>query len=65
MSCKGFKYEYRLDSKYPQEYEIVCSAYLQVGWEAVGVLPDEGLPTHVVFEWQQDGPPTYPSVPWP
>ena len=65
MSCKGFKYEYRLGSKYPQEYEAVSLAYLQAGWKAVGVLPDEGLPTHVVFEWQQDGPPTYPSVPWP
>lgn len=31
MSRKGFRYEYRLSSKYPQEFEAVTFAYLQAG----------------------------------
>ena len=65
MSRKGFRYEYRLSSKYPQEFEAVTFAYLQAGWKSVGALPAEGLPTHLVFEWQGDGPPIYPFVNWP
>lgn len=65
MSSKGFRYEYELQSKYPQEYEAVNFAYLQAGWKEIGALPEEGLPTHIIFEWQNDGTPYYPSVNWP
>lgn len=65
MSCKGFRYEYKLSSVYPQECEAVIFAYLQAGWREVGCLPDTGVPTHIIFEWQKDGPPNYPFVIWP
>ena len=65
MSSKGFKYEYHLNSKYPHEYEAVNFAYLSAGWKEIGALPDEGIPTHIVFEWPHDGPPIHPSVNWP
>ncbi len=65
MSKKGFRYEYRLSSVFPQEYEAVNFAYLQAGWKEVGAIPDEGIPTHIVFEWQKDGPPIFPFVNWP
>lgn len=65
MSCKGFKYEYKLNTRYPQEYEAVNFAYLQAGWREVGALPAEGIPTHIIFEWTKDGPPFYPFVNWP
>lgn len=65
MSCKGFHYEYKLSSIYPQEYEAVNFAYTQAGWKEIGVLPDEGIPSHIIFEWQHDGPPIYPFVNWP
>lgn len=65
MSCKGFRYNYKLKSKYPQEYEAVNFAYTNAGWDEVGALPDDGIPTHIVYEWQKDGPPIYPFVNWP
>lgn len=66
MSNKGFQYSYKLSSHYPQEYEAVNFAYLQAGWKEVGVLPPEtGFPTHIIFEWQGDGPPFFPPVNWP
>ena len=65
MSRKGTIYHYPLQSQYPQEYEAVNFAYTQSGWKEVGALPEIGLPTHIVFEWQKDSPPIYPMVNWP
>lgn len=65
MSCKGFRYVYKLSSIYPQEYEAVNFAYLQAGWKEIPTLPESGLPTQIVFEWQQDCPPVFPTVNWP
>ena len=65
MSCKGFRYDQPLTSKYPQEYEAVVFAYTQAGWKEVRAKPDTGIPTHITFEWLYDGPPHYPSVNWP
>lgn len=65
MSNKGYRFEYRLTSGYPHEYEAVSFAYLQAGWKEVSARPEAGLPTHIVFEWQQDGPPIFPVVNWP
>lgn len=65
MSCKGFRYEYKLSSVYPQEFEAVTFAYLQAGWKTAGILPEVGIPSHIIFEWQKDGPPIYPFVNWP
>lgn len=64
MSCKGQRYAYPLKSKYPQEYEAVVFAYTQAGWKEVGAKPEDGIPTHIIFEWQQDGPPYSPDVNW-
>ncbi len=67
MSCKGFRYEYKLSSKYPAEGEAVIDAYTQAGWEYAGILPedDDTELTHIVFEWPYDRPPIYPHVSWP
>lgn len=65
MSCKGRRYAYKLKTIFPQEYEAVNFAYLQVGWKEVGSIPDDGIPTHIVFEWTRDGPPVYPDVNFP
>ena len=63
---KGFRYEYKLSSKLPQEYEAVNFAYLNAGWVQVGMLPVEGNDiTHIIYEWQKDCPPYYPPVNWP
>lgn len=64
MSSKGFRYNYELESHYPQEYEAVNFAYTNAGWEEIGALPDKGIPTHIVYEWKKDGPPVYPFVNW-
>lgn len=64
MSMKGFRYQYPLKSHYPTEYEAVLFAYTGVGWKEVGFLPDEGFPTHIIFEWEKNTPPLYPSVNW-
>lgn len=65
MPRKGTLYNYPLKSIYPQEYEAAVFAYSQAGWKEVGALPAEGLPTHIIFEWQLDSPPIYPAVAWP
>ena len=65
MSRKGFRHKYELSSLQPQEYEAVVFAYLQAGWVEIEVLPEAGSPKYIVFEWQKDGPPCYPSVNWP
>lgn len=66
MSRKGFRYAYPLKSTNEamlgQELDKVGNAYQDAGWIEVDFLPEEGFPTHVVFEWQNDGPPIYPSV---
>lgn len=64
LSMKGFRYQYHLKSHYPTEYEAVLFAYSQVGWKEVGFLPDEGFPTHIIFEWEKNTPPLYPAVNW-
>lgn len=65
MSRKGFQYEYRLSSEYPQEFEAVSFAYLQAGWKVISAIPETGLPTQIVFEWTKDSPPHFPPVNWP
>lgn len=64
MSCKGFRYEYKLKTYYPHEYEAVNFAYLQAGWKEIDVH-ETGIPTRVIFEWPYDRPPIYPAVNWP
>lgn len=65
MSRKGFRYTYKLQSNSPAELGKVGDAYQNAGWIEVDFLPESGPPTHVIFEWQNDGPPIYPSVDWP
>lgn len=38
MSCKGFRYEYKLTSHDILEYEAVNFAYTQAGWKDLGAL---------------------------
>ena len=42
MSCKGFRYEYKLTSHDILEYEAVNFAYTQAGWKDLGAPPGEG-----------------------
>lgn len=65
MSEPKHRYAYRLTSGHLPEYEAVVFAYTQAGWVEVAALPESGLPTHIIFEWQKDCPPIYPSVNWP
>ena len=66
MSHKGIKFPYPLVSRTQadlgKEIDAVGNAYQNAGWKEVDVIPAEGFPTHIVFEWQQDRPPFYPSV---
>lgn len=66
MLRKHFRYEYKLSTRYPQEYEAVNFSYLQAGWKEIDFRSDDaGFPTHIIFEWPLDRPPIYPSVNWP
>lgn len=65
MSLKGHRYAYKLKTILPQEYEAVNFAYYQAGWKEVDSIPDDGIPTHIIFEWTRDGPPVYPVVNFP
>ena len=67
IAGKGFKYAYQLESRSLDEVSEVCWAYTMTShWKQIGLVPpDEGIPTHVVFEWQGEGPPHYPRVNWP
>ena len=65
MSCKGFRYEYKLTSHDILEYEAVNFAYTQAGWKDLGAPHGEGFPESIIFEWEKDGPPLYPAVNWP
>lgn len=66
MSHKGFRYPYPLISKSQaeigKEVNVVGNAYQNAGWMEVDFIPAEGLPTHIIFEWQLDGPPVYPCI---
>jgi len=66
MSDKGFQYAYRLESGHIDEVSEVCWAYTMTShWKEVRLVPDGGFPTHIIFEWQGNGPPHYPGVNWP
>lgn len=65
MSKKGFRYEYKLETIYPQELEAVIFAYTQNGWKHINDITDDGPPYTIIFEWQYDGPPFYPPVNYP
>ena len=66
MSRKGFQYPYPLVSKTQaelgKEVDIVGNAYQNAGWIEVDTIPADGFPTHIVFEWQNDGLPVYPTI---
>lgn len=66
MSHKGFRYAYPIKSgnqaSLGKEMDLVGNAYELAGWREVDFIPEEGFPTHIVFEWQHDGIPIYPSV---
>lgn len=66
MSRNGFLYHYPIASKSQlnlgKEIEIVGNAFQYAGWKEVDILPATGFPTHIVFEWQKDGPPIFPNI---
>lgn len=58
-----FQYTYKLEKGNLNEVESVLFAYETHGWKTVEVvLPEEGFPTHIIFEWTKDGTPFYPNV---
>lgn len=66
MSHKGFRYAYPLESSgqasLGKEIDRVGNAYQLAGWIEVDYIPKDGIPTHIIFEWQQEGIPVYPDV---
>lgn len=57
------RYTYKLENGSPNEVEAVLLAYGSCGWKTVEVvLPEEGFPTHIIFEWDKEGIPFYPMV---
>ena len=64
MQEKGFIYTYNLKTCLPQEYEAVTFAFLQAGWNVVGIEPEDGYPATIIFEWNRVGAPNYPDVNW-
>lgn len=69
MSNKGHIYQYPIASKSQfdlgKEVNIVGNAFQNAGWKEVDFIPATGFPTHIVFEWQKDGPPIYPYISLP
>lgn len=64
-SYKGRLYTYALKSASPAEVAAVGDTFQAAGWIEIDFLPKSGPPTHIIFEWQLDRPPVYPSVDWP
>lgn len=69
MSHKGFRYAYPVFSKSQlqlgKEIDIIGTAFQNAGWIEVDFIPESGLPTYIIFEWQHDSPPVYPAVNYP
>lgn len=69
MPYKGYQYRYQIISRTQyelgKEIDAVGSAFQYAGWKEVAVLPATGFPTHIIFEWQYDRPPIYPSINYP
>lgn len=69
MPDKAFRYAYEIQSKTQsalgKELDIIGNAFQNAGWVEVGFIPETGIPTHVIFEWRQEGRPVYPSISYP
>ena len=65
MSYKGTRFNYSIQSKFQselgKEIDAVGNAFQNAGWIEVEILPEEGFPTNIIFEWQLD---TYPIRPF-
>lgn len=64
MSHKGWIYKYPLESTSGIEIDRVATTYELAGWKEIGFEPEEGVPTHIIFEWQLESIPLYPGVSW-
>ena len=66
MSYKGTRFNYSIQSKFEsdlgKEIDIVGNAFQNAGWIEVEIIPEEGFPTDIVFEWQLDSYPVRPSI---
>lgn len=66
MSYKGTRYNYSIQSKFQselgKELDVVGNAFQNTGWIEVEILPEEGFPTNIIFEWQLEGYPIHPSI---
>ena len=67
MTYKGTRYTYSIVSKGPaklaEEIDTVGNAFQNAGWIEAEIIPESGFPTHIVFEWTQDGRPIHPVIP--
>lgn len=60
------EYEYKLKTGEIDEIEAAIFAYESRGWKIKDVIfPEDSLPTHIVFTWNRDYPPSYPFVNYP
>lgn len=57
------EFKYKLNTGDLIEVDTVITAYEMVGWKTKEiVLPTEGFPTHIIFIWNNDGPPIHPPI---
>ena len=67
MSYKRIHYTYRIISKGPaelaSEIDIVGNAFQDAGWIECKIIPDDGFPAYIIFEWTRDDKPIRPIIP--
>ena len=42
--------------------DIICNRYEMCGWKEIDTLGSINHPTEVIFEWEGEGLPNYPSL---
>lgn len=57
------EFKYKLNTGDLAEVDAVITTYEMAGWKTKEiVLPTEGFPTHIIFTWNNNGPPFHPPI---